>query len=564
MGQRLAHKGKDISIWSPARNVYFGEVRYWPRATGESPYTASSGQIAIDWTTGDAQHCDTPRSRDEFRRVELCSRVAKDAVLAAAGIDGMYSYAHWDSAKHHLILGVDRVGYERIYYTAFGESLAFASDYKALLALNDVQIAPNPDALQYAIATVSLDLSTTFALGIRKVPHYHVLKYDGRSEEVIPYWNPRARPIRLRREQAAEMLKDVLTEEIRQTLTPFAQIGLTLSGGLDSTGLLALIRHTLPDIPVNTYTIGHSNSDPEIIGARESAASFGTNHREIFFEPASIIKDLPELVWLAEEFAGREEALLQFDVERSLMHREEVVVSGLGADRVFAGMPRHKLVRMAEKLPLARRPLTELFQQTQSGKLPESLRGRLASWLLYRGQHMPPPLLRGSAGISTVDEPSSLDNFLESSIVGMNSVNYHSSIQALAPTEIFMPFLSKSTQEFSLTLPAYLKSTVFRQKIVLRDALLSVLPDEIRKRGKAIQRIRHDDQLADVLNIMADVYLSSASLSNRSLICEKYVSAIRNEGDAHGYSGDRFARLWMMLVCEIWCRIFVDNRGRPI
>jgi asparagine synthetase B (glutamine-hydrolysing) len=273
-------------------------------------------------------------------------------------------------------------------------------------------------------------------------------------------------------------------------------------------------------------------------------------------------QDLPRLVWLAEELAGREEALLQYQVERCLMAQEEVVVAGHGADMVFGGMPRHRLVRMAEKIPLAKRGLTELFQQTQSGASPASVAGKAASLLLYRGRDFPPPSVRGASGTSRVFEPSSLNDFIEHTVCEMPEFHFHAGVQGTCAVEPVTPFLGNAVLDHALTIPAELKTTVRRQKIVLRDALAPLLPDSIRTRGKAIQRVRHDRALSRVIDAMADRLLDEASVRQRDLIDPDYVSRLRQRGQEDVYSGDRLKRLWMLLVGEIWCRTFVDNRGR--
>jgi asparagine synthase (glutamine-hydrolysing) len=479
-------------------------------------------------------------------------------------LDGGFSLAYWDESKGVAILAVDRAGYERLYYTQVSGAWVFASDYKALLAISEVRIAPDPDALQSAIATMKVNLDTPLASGIQRVRQAHAVVVRGQSVESGTYWRAKAAPTRTDRPKAASELRELLEDQVRRFIAPYEKPGLTLSGGLDSSGVLAVVRHVFPDKSLSTYSIGTSTDDPELAGARESAAHFGTAHSEAIFSPASIVEDLPRLVWLAEELAGREQTILQYQIELQLLGKEEVVIAGHGADMVFAGMPRHRLIRMMEKIPLAKRPLTELFQQTQSGQVPKSLRGKAASWLLYRGRNIEPPRLAGSSASTRAFEPVSLDSMLEHSSCEMPELFAHSATHSLAPLEVFNPFLGNEIVDFASTLPAQMKTSLTRQKIVLREALAPLLPDAIRKRGKAIQRARHDIELTQVLEEMAEVYLNSAAVASRGLVSEKYVASIRNKPASQPYSGDRLSRLWMLLVCEIWCRVFIDNRGKPL
>jgi asparagine synthetase B (glutamine-hydrolysing) len=126
-----------------------------------------------------------------------------------------------------------------------------------------------------------------------------------------------------------------------------------------------------------------------------------------------------------------------------------------------------------------------------------------------------------------------------------------------------MPFLSRPIIDFSLRIPVRHKTSILRQKIVLREALGPLIPKEISERGKAIQRAKRTSELSDVLDTMADQLLSPGDVSERGLIDPGYVTGIRQRPKDGIYSGDQLSRLWMLITTELWCRTFIDNRGAP-
>jgi asparagine synthase (glutamine-hydrolysing) len=563
MASRLAHTGEHTHIWSPAEQVFFGEIRNEPRSDAETAGLAAQLQLNLDWPALEETIYKRQLSRDGFSRQYLTELLSDDTVTAPEKIDGLFSMAYWDNSSRSLILASDRIGFYTLYYVDLGTRLAFASEYKALLALADFAPAPNPDALQFYISTRMSDPSSCMLSGINRVGQGCVVTVGEAGTKSINYWKARVKPASGSLSDHAAALQAVLLSQMSAMVAPYERIGVTLSGGLDSAALLGLLRQAAPEKDISTYTIGYGDSDPEIEGARRSAAAFGTDHHEVFFDPESVIRDLPYLIWLSEECTGREESILQYQIERFMGGKEEVVLAGHGADMVFGGMPRHRLIRLAELLPFARRPLMELFQQTQSGRPPQTLCGKLVSYLHYRGNSVAPPRVPGSSGPTIVAEPRSLAEYFEWTVVDMDVFRYHASTQAISRLNALVPFLATGIVELALRVPTKYKTGPKRNKIVLREAVRSLMPSDIVSRKKSIQRVNHDDRLSDMIDQLADEVLSPGSVRSRGLIDYSYIESIRKRPGSGPYPPEQLYRLWSVVATEIWCRTFIDNRGKP-
>jgi len=563
MATRLRHKGSFAYIWSPETDVWLGEIRNSPRQSAEPEDIAFSGQLYINWSElPEAAEYDA-LDRDLHQRRFVTDALNRDGIEYANSLDGHFGVASWNSQSRELVLGTDRVNYENIYYTRTPERFIFASEYKALLALEDVAALPDPDALQYSIASFLPNYDSCLCGGISRVRYGHTLIVTHTDQELHQYFRPKCREEQGSLAHFADGLRNKLLTQVSRLLGHHDRIAITLGGGLDSAGLLGMLRHLFPDKSIASYTIGTGADDSEIIGARVGAEYFGTEHHEYAFHPDSLLADLPKIIWLSEEFASREESILQYQLESLILEREKVLTGGHGADMIFGGMPRHRLIRIAEQLPFFGRGLTELYQQTQTGLLPKSAMGKIFSHMVYRGKNIEPPALADSAGPSRVFEPSGISEMLDDLIGGFHPFHYHSSIYSLAPLEVVMPFMTKNVMEYSLKIPAAQKVGMLRQKIVLREALAPFIPKEIRKRGKAIQSVKRDSSLSDVLDTMAGQLLSDADVRRRQLIDSGYVSKVRQRPKKGVYSGDQLSRLWMLISSELWCRTFVDNRGTP-
>lgn len=564
MTARLAHKGNYSRYWSPAADVWLGEVRHSPRTSDEDELTAFSGQLYLDSREHGAT-LDTfgPLDRDHMQRALAAAAVRQNPVSFAEGLDGYFGIASWDPGERRLLLTVDRLNYERLYFTGASGRFVFASEYKALLALEDVEAAPDVSAIQYSVATVSPNLGRTFCRGIERVPSGHTLVVKNGARDAKRYFQPQCVAQRGGLERFATGLRQTLVDTVQALLSHHQRIGITLSGGLDSAGLLGIIRHALPDTTVASYTISTGADDPELIGARRAADHFGTEHHEYEFDPASIASDLPKLVWLAEDFASREESVLQYQIESLALEHEPVLTNGRGADIALAGMPRHRLIRMAESLPFSRTAMTEIYQQTQSGAPPRSLLGRLGSHLLYHGTTIEPPRILGAGGPARVYEPVSVADARNRGMSGSGSNQYHAAFASMTSTEVIMPFMSEPFMTYCMRIPTRFTVGFRHQKMVLQQAIAPFVPDEIRRRGKSIQRARRDTALSDAIDSLAAHLLSAGHVAHCGLIAPSYVTRLRQRPADGIYRGDQLTRLWMLVIVELWCRTFVDQRGEP-
>jgi asparagine synthase (glutamine-hydrolysing) len=401
-----------------------------------------------------------------------------------------------------------------------------------------------------------------FIARVHAVPGGHALKvFEGRHV-IAPYWRPHAQVVERRPEQHAAVVRETLLRTVARQVRPHHAIGVTVGGGLDAAAVLGAVRHVAPGVAVSSFTIGAGPEDPEILGARETARLFGTEHHEFVFDPAVIPAELPRLVWLSEDCGGREEAMLQLLVLGKAGARISTVMGGHGADIIFGGMPRHRLVGMAERLPWFSRPLSELFALSQAGAHPASLAGRALSAAVY-GRHPPEfPAVPGAASTPQVFWHPELNEFIRVTAQRINSLNYLEPAHEAARTTFCSPFLDPDMIGVSLTVPGWLKCGWRRQKRVLREAVADLLPDSIRRRRKAIQRAS-GKQMADVLGTMAESWLVGSSVEAHGLLHPQILRRLRGQAGLARRSREVAYRLWTVLSLESWTRQFLDRRGEP-
>jgi asparagine synthase (glutamine-hydrolysing) len=545
MAGRMAYRGR-LRAWNPAPDVYLGELSL-------TRHTRSNdGSMAID-TTGFS----TPRD-------EIESAIEQRGSAAAADLRGFFAAAWWDEKSRTLKIICDRHGYKTLYIARLPGRIAFASDLKALLALADMPATVDRDVLQMYLRSRSFPAERSLLSGAQPVGGASVwtLTTDGKLTST-PYWIPERNVKRGRSFDAAALeLRGILQSVLKKQLAGRDHIALALSGGLDSASVLAVARDVAPDLNITTYTVGHSESDPEIIRAREAARHFRTEHRECFLPPEQVPAEMRQLVWLTEDLTGREEAALQQVLAAEMSGHERDYLVGHGADVAFAGMPRHRLMWMRDHAPPPLRgALNEVFVYTQRREEPRSWLGRKLAGLAFRGDRPPMPCVTGAGEIPANMSYGSLDEYCRSTISWIEGMRFHEPVEMEGDVTMIAPFFDPAVVNFALSCPTSFLINRQQQKRILRAAVSGLLPPSISQRGKMIQRMKHDTALSDVLDDFARELRLEESLADRGLLPAEYLSTLQRRSRETPYSSERLHILWASLCAELWLRQFIDDRG---
>jgi asparagine synthase (glutamine-hydrolysing) len=386
-----------------------------------------------------------------------------------------------------------------------------------------------------------------------------MLEYRDGNASVSTYWRPATEVVQRSREEHAAVVRDALLETVHRQIHTYEQVGITLGGGLDAALVLGAMRRVAPDVRISSYTVGAGEGDWEIVGARQTAQEFGTEHHEYLFDPSTIPTELPRLVWLTEDCGGREEAMLQMRVLREAGAETSVVFGGHGADVLFGGMPRHRLVGLAEKLPMLTTPFRELFQLSQASVPPSTYIGRAFKRAVY-GRTPPETLHVPGASWAGVYWSPEVNEFIRTTIQRMHSFNYLEPQHEAAGAAFHSPFLDPDMIATSLTVPGWLKSGWRQQKWVLREAGADLLPASIRKRRKAIQRLDVQGAMGAVLSDLAGEWLVDSAIEQHQLLTSDQLQLLRRERDRARSSREVAHRLWSVLSLECWARQFLSAR----
>src|SRR2546425_8808492 len=298
---------------------------------------------------------------------------------------GMFAIAIWDAARSRLILARDRLGKKPLYICREPHRILFASKIKSILEVSTLPRTINPHALHEYLALGYVPAPLTLFEGIDKVlpGHYMVIEKGQVREQ--QYWDVPAGPFEIRSEEEwVERVREKLLESIRVRLVSDVPLGAFLSGGIDSSSIVAAMAR-MTDRPVKTYSIGFEGADRfynELPYARIVADAFATDHHEIIVRP-DIGQLLPSLIWHLDEPIADSAFITTYLVARLASQSVTVILSGVGGDELFGGYRRYlgsQLAGYFNRLPIA---LRKKWIPSLLAALPQDRHSNLKNYIRY-------------------------------------------------------------------------------------------------------------------------------------------------------------------------------------
>src|SRR5262245_47653940 len=274
---------------------------------------------------------------------------------------GMFAFALWDAKRRRLLVARDRLGIKPLYYAEVGGRLIFGSELKSLLALPDVERRLDWSAIGHLLASQVTPRDGSIVAGVRKLePGHRLIARPGVPPRIERYWDVRFEPDRGQSPaRLAERLGELLEESVRLHLVRDVPRGAFLSGGMDSSAVVATMAR-LGAQPVKTFAIGFGEAEyDELAYARIAARAFGTEHHELVLGPEAL-GNLEDLAWHLDEPFGDSSAVPTYMVSRLAAQSVKVVLSGDGGDELFAGYDKYAVEgreRRYRHLPVAARRL---------------------------------------------------------------------------------------------------------------------------------------------------------------------------------------------------------------
>ena len=560
-------------------------------AGGQQPITNETGDVTVVYN-GEiynyhqlrdrllkAGHRLTTRSDTET----LVHLYEDDGDRLVDSLRGMFGFAIWDARQQRLLLGRDRLGIKPLYYWERPDGLSFASELRSFLVDPAFEPAISDEALALYLAFGYVPDPHCIFRGVRKLPPGHVLSWS-RDEglRVRRYWSPLRPEISIDAPAAVEELQRLLDDAVRCHLESEVPLGAFLSGGIDSSTVVALMARAM-DRRVQTFSIGFEEPEyNEAPHAARVAAELGTDHTELIVRPDAdqLVEDV--IQGFDEPFADSS-ALPTLLVSHLARERVTVALSGDGGDELFGGYTRYaEIAGMAPPLPTVVRRLVRGAALLRR----PGARGR--AWMLTRssgnrGRYAstvtsPLPVEEGGiASDGTARHVGSMEGVLDPWFQHFGARDFVTQmmlvdLETYLPGDILtkvdrmsmavslearVPILDHHVVEFAMSLPSRLKLQNNTGKMILRQAITGLVPDAVLNRPKQGFAVPLPDWFRGPLRYRID------NLTARHAAIEEWTDAgaVRRITSEHvAARRDHGGLIWRLVVLNGWLQALRAGR----
>lgn len=511
---------------------------------------------------------------------------------------GMFAFALWDDRRQLLLLARDRVGIKPLYYANNGQALVFGSEIKSLLVDPAVERRINPRAIDRFLTYYHLPGDETLFEGIYKLDPGHYLTIQNGQMTKHQYWDLHfeTSPYRMRFDDAVKGLQTLLRSTVKDHMISDVPVGVLLSGGVDSTGVL---RYAVEQTGnrISTFTVGFAGEDfaDERPYARLAAEHYGTLHHEITINSKDFHDFLPRYVWHMEEPVCEPPAVALYFVSRLARESSiKVLLSGEGGDEAFGGYNKYRNLVALESLKsafgsakgslrfileglgsvgskafqkyarLVDRPLSQYYfsctatPDTPFNRLKQVLYKRdFVESLVGASDEPTRRLFKQLNGLPLLHQLLYVDTktwLPDDLLVKADKMTMATSV------ELRVPLLDFQVLEFAASLPPHFKVQGWSTKRILKAALKDSVPPAILKRKKTGFPVPYDrwfrKELKEfVFETILDKNSALSAYFSEEALLQLLQTNQRGEGGAQ--------EVFSLLVLELWHQQFVKGRLLP-
>lgn len=605
MTDALIHRGPDDEGYYQDEQAILGMRRLSiiDLQTGQQPIANETGDVWVVYN-GEIYNFHQLRLELEQRGHKFKTHSDTEIIVHAYeeyGVEcvqrfnGMFALAVWDARANRLFLARDRVGIKPLYYWVDGNRLVFGSELKALIAHPDVPRQVDLAALDLFLSLEYIPAPRTIYKDVYKLLPGYTLVFEKGKLNLSQYWDVPYKPITENVEICAEMLAGLIQEAVRIRLVSDVPLGAFLSGGIDSSTIVAYMSRTSSG-PVKTFSIGFENETyNELPYARSVAEHFGTDHHDEVLNPD--IADLAERLILHQDEPFADTSVFPtYLVSKLARDSVTVALSGDGGDELFAGYDTY----LAEKLyryyrwlpgPIRRQALPTLAnlippQSAKKGvinKFKRMTEGAALDphlqhtrWMIFLSQIEKSKLYHSDLQ-ATIDEDlvtalftkyfmqgAHFDSLAQQQYVDIKTyladdiLTKVDRMSMAVSLEARVPLLDYHIIEFAMNLPPHMKLNGSRTKIILRRAVKNLVPDLVLEKPKQGFSIPMKHWLRSSLKPLMLDLLSYDSLIKVGYFNPQVVSAwIQEHLDGRV---NHSHRLWSLMVFMLWRQSVSRNK----
>jgi asparagine synthase (glutamine-hydrolysing) len=508
---------------------------------------------------------------------------------------GMFAIAVWDTKLRRLVLARDRIGEKPLFYQGSNGEFLFGSEIKAILQRRRKR-SVNAQAVCEFFTLGYLSVPGTFYQGIHKLAPAHILVYENKKVDIKRYWSrSRSGSSMLPFKKAAVELSNLMDDTIKLCLKSDVEVGAFLSGGLDSSTIVSLMRKHSAD--VQTFTVGYEGNASgfnELQYAKQMAKELGTKHHELIIGPYSSIDLLPNILWAYDQPHGEPISTLVYLLSEFTKKKVKVVLGGTGGDELFFGYPRHLGIRLLQYYKLLPKFVREQIIARIVQKMPELTEGKpfarrahrfvfgsnlsadeaYLQWISLFSRDIRDQLI--SSAIKTDADDPIAEQFLRNYLIGgygsvldraanldiegylpEYQLSYMDHMTMAHGLECRSPLCDYRLADFVTSLPASYRLKGMRNKHIFKEIAQQWLPSQIVNRKKVGFESPIGQWIKDQLRSFVQEFLSQENVERSGLL--NYDGVVRVLNDHFSGRRDFALQIWSILALECWYRMYIED-----
>jgi len=494
---------------------------------------------------------------------------------------GMFSVLVWDKENETFYGARDPFGIKPLFYYETDESIAFASEKKSIACMLENEEV-SEEALHHYLSFQYVPEPMTMTQGIKKVePGHYFIKKPGNPIIFERYWHATFNPVLMDKQDWIKRIRDVMYDSVNVHMRSDVPVGSFLSGGIDSTIIVAMAKEINPNI--KTFSVGFEREGfSEVDVAKETADKLDVENISYIISPEEYIEKLPKIMWHMDDPLADPSCVPLYFVAREARRHVKVVLSGEGSDELFGGYNIYREPESLKVFDSIPTPAKSLLAKV-ADVLPEGVRGKS---FLERGTTPLQDRYIGNAKMFEGDEKRQLlknynDSISYQQITGklfdyvadyplvnqMQYVDIHTwmrgdillkadRVTMANSLELRVPFLDKEVFRVASGIPVDLKIANGTTKSILREASRGIIPDHVLDRKKLGFPVPIRHWLKDELNGWAKQLIQESQTDD--LLYKDYILDLL---DAHCQGkGDYSRKIWTVLMFMLWHQIHIERK----
>ncbi|MBW6451251.1 MAG: asparagine synthase (glutamine-hydrolyzing) [DPANN group archaeon] len=521
--------------------------------------------------------------------------------------EGMFAFAIYDKKNKKIFVARDRLGKKPLYYYNQNDSFIFASEIKAILEY-ELKRTVNVNVLNKMLMLRYMPGHETILQNIFKLEPGHFMIYDLNQKKlnIKQYWDIKEDITKKTEQYFIKKIQTLIEEAVEKRLVGDVPIGLFLSGGLDSSAILAYIKKINPEKTLRTYSVGFENISEynELSYAKETSDYFSTEHKEVIIN-SKILEELPKMLWHLDEPISDPAIIPNYKLSEMAQKKVKIVLTGDGADELFAGYDQYKFLKMGyniRNIPMnIKTVLPKLMKiipsevlnifYKYSKKTGNKMINRFAKFVT----EMPENKAKSYLEIISIFDEEERKNILNEQIIkkipdftnyDMYNKTYFSNkwdflnqvlyldTKTVLPEDFLMkpdkmgmahsiearvPFLDHKLVELAFKIPPNLKMNGLKTKYIFKKAIQPILPKQILKRKKQTFYVPIE-QWTDEMSYLINRFANKQIIEKQGYFNQINTTKLFSNKDKTKLYYSR--QIWNILNFEIWHELFINENHK--